>query len=794
MRNANLVSMNVKKYLLMCVCGVFFLILSMTVNKTQAEAMTQSQGVSWAQAQIGKGLDYDGVYGNQCVDLIKYYYAQFGVAGYARGDAVQYKSNALPPGWTRVWSNYQPGDIAVFRENNTCSVCSTGSRGHVGIITSIDSVGFNAVNQNYAGKSYCTQNWFHVKAIACAIRPNFSSSDSTPPSISNVRITNIDANGYTVTCNVSDNVGIDRVEFPSWNTDKHRGEDANWIRGSVSGNTASARISLSSLKSGAVQGNYVTHIYAWDTSGNKTGVSTSVIYIDRTAPTLTDVKIVEKDSQGYVVECKASDASGIDRVQFPTWTARNSQDDLAPNWGTNTAVKGTATGNTYRFRVNISDHNNEHGDYITHVYVYDKYGNSACASTHTKVIMGYVPQKIAKYGNSLLAVYDENASWESLKTIVKQMGSSLAEIPDAKKQAAVTDLVSDQYRTYYNIGGYQSAKGQPWKWLSGADVTYTNWNVGQPDCAGNNEFYMAVISGHGRWNDLPSNYGWSGFIVETPLDMKADAQMEYNGKIYKFYKSALPYATAERFCKETGGGLVKIETKEENDAIAQKIKEIKGSFYIGASDEKKEGTFVWRDGTALTYSNWSSGEPNNSEGAGAENYAVIYENGQWNDLYGWDATVGFIAEYDKKTEPVTTPTPASTVKPSSGNGNSTSSSKDTGNDQITQEDDDISDEDDEDNEIEKVSKGKVLWAKNLKKRKMKVKVKNLSTADYYEVVCGTNKACTKGKKKFSTSRRTVTFKRLKKKTYYVKVRGYYYHGKTKITGEWSKVKKVKIKK
>lgn len=135
---------------------------------------------------------------------------------------------------------------------------------------------------------------------------------------------------------------------------------------------------------------------------------------------------------------------------------------------------------------------------------------------------------------------------------------------------------------------------------------------------GNNEFYMAVISGHGRWNDLTSNYGWSGFIVETPLDMKADAQMEYNGKIYKFYKSALPYATAERFCKETGGGLVKIGTKEENDAIAQKIKEIKGSFYIGASDEKKEGTFVWRDGTALTYSNWSSGEPNNSEGAGAE--------------------------------------------------------------------------------------------------------------------------------------------------------------------------------
>lgn len=223
------------------------------VDKTEVQAATKEEGVSWAMSQIGKGLDYDGVYGNQCVDLIKYYYAHYGVAGYARGNAIQYTSNSLPPGWTRVYSNYQPGDVAVFRANNGCSVCTTGENGHVGIITSIDSVGFNAVNQNYAGRSYCTQNWFHVRCLACAIRPNFT-SDTTPPTISNVRITDVNADGYTVVCNVSDNVGISKVEFPSWNTDKHRGEDANWIQGSVSGNTASARISLSSLKSGAVQG------------------------------------------------------------------------------------------------------------------------------------------------------------------------------------------------------------------------------------------------------------------------------------------------------------------------------------------------------------------------------------------------------------------------------------------------------------------------------------------------------------------------------------------------------------
>lgn len=533
------------------------------VDKTEVQAATKEEGVSWAMSQIGKGLDYDGVYGNQCVDLIKYYYAHYGVAGYARGNAIQYTSNSLPPGWTRVYSNYQPGDVAVFRANNGCSVCTTGENGHVGIITSIDSVGFNAVNQNYAGRSYCTQNWFHVRCLACAIRPNFT-SDTTPPTISNVRITDVNADGYTVVCNVSDNVGISKVEFPSWNTDKHRGEDANWIQGSVSGNTASARISLSSLKSGAVQGNYVTHIYAWDSSGNKSGVPTSIVYIDRTAPTLTDIKVVEKDSKGYTVECKASDASGVDRVQFPTWTAKNDQDDIAKDWWTNQAVRGTrVSGDTYRFRVNISEHNNEVGSYVTHIYVYDKYGNYSCGRSGCVVPLGLLPQKIVKYGNSLLSLYNENYSWDEMKTLSGKLQSKLAEVEDAQKQQVITNLVSDQIRQYYYIGGSQAGKGQPWKWQSGSSVTYTNWDAAQPDCAGNSEFYMAAIRGHGRWNDMPSSYIYSGFILETPLNLKPTAEITYGNKVYRFYTAGIPYALAERYCEELGGNLVKIESEEK---------------------------------------------------------------------------------------------------------------------------------------------------------------------------------------------------------------------------------------
>lgn len=782
--------------------AILLFVAFVSVDKTEVQAATKEEGVSWAMSQIGKGLDYDGVKGNQCVDLIKYYYAHYGVAGYARGNAIQYTSNSLPPGWTRVYSNYQPGDVAVFRANNGCSVCTTGENGHVGIITSIDSVGFNAVNQNYAGRSYCTQNWFHVRCLACAIRPNFT-SDTTPPTISNVRITDVNADGYTVVCNVSDNVGISKVEFPSWNTDKHRGEDANWIQGSVSGNTASARISLSSLKSGAVQGNYVTHIYAWDSSGNKTCVSTSIVYIDRTAPTLTDIKVVEKDSKGYTVECKASDASGVDRVQFPTWTAKNDQDDIAKDWWTNQAVRGTrVSGDTYQFRVNISEHNYEVGSYVTHIYVYDKYGNYSCGRSGCVVPLGLLPQKIVKYGNSLLSLYNENYSWDEMKTLSGKLQSKLAEVEDAKKQQVITNLVSDQIRQYYYIGGSQAGKGQPWKWQSGSSVTYTNWDAAQPDCAGNCEFYMAAIRGHGRWNDMPSSYIYSGFILETPLNLKPAAEITYGNKVYRFYTAGIPYALAERYCEELGGNLVKIESEEKNNVIAQKVKELNKTFYIGASDEKEEGKFVWRDGSAVTYTNWSQNEPNNTADCGGENYVQMYANGKWNDYTGQSVDVGFIGEFDKMPTATSTPaptnTPNATQKPQA-----TSRPQSTKKPQATKKPSSQTDDSDynwssSDTSSDNVTVKKVTGVKVKKaaKKSLIVTWRWFVSQDGFEVQYALNKSFTKKKKtkRYDLYAERVKLRGLKrKKTYYVRVRAFKKVGTEKVYGKWSITKKCKVK-
>ena len=657
-------------------------------------------------------------------------------------------------------------------------------------------------------------------------------ADTQAPTLSNVRITDVNADGYTVVCDVSDNVGVSKIEFPSWNIDIHQGEDANWIAGSVSGNTATARIPLSALKSGVIQGNYLTDIYAWDAAGNRSSIRCPIVYIDRTAPTLSDVRIVEQDSKGYILECKASDDKEVDRVQFPTWTEVNGQDDLAADWVHNSSITGTKVGDdVYRFRVNISEHNNEYGRYVTHVYVFDKCGNNVAIPIDARIVGGLAPQKILKNGNALLTLYNEDYSWNDINALASGMRSSLAEIQDEEKDKVIKDFVADQIRKYYYIGASMEEKGKAWKWNSGSEVSYTNWGMNQPDCAGDNEFYLAVTQLSGKWNDMPSYFNDGGFIVETPLDMKADAEFECDGKIVKFYKASLPYKVAQRFCEENGGSLVKIDSQEKNDAIAKKVAEIdEWTFFIGATDEKEEGTFVWQDGSPLTYRNWAANEPNNDTICGTENYVQMYRDGTWNDLPGWKNRVGFIGEFDKEPAPTPTVKPQETKAPQESAGpqqtkapqatktpQNTSVSQATAKPQQTKRPQTTSGT--QANKTSNRSNGGnassgssyktgSTYKKVIPKRVTGVKVKKSDTnewkiswkkvkkADHYQVKLARNRAFTKGKKLDDRYSTTDYFWNLrKKKTYYVKVRAVYYNynNATYYYGKWSRIKKTKIK-
>ncbi len=84
-------------------------------------------------------------------------------------------------------------------------------------------------------------------------------------------------------------------------------------------------------------------------------------------PTIENVQVVESNGT-YTITANVSASSGISKVQFPTWTSANGQDDIT--WGTGTVSNGVVT-----YTVDFADHNYETGTYYTHIYVYDKSGN-----------------------------------------------------------------------------------------------------------------------------------------------------------------------------------------------------------------------------------------------------------------------------------------------------------------------------------------------------------------------------------------------------------------------------------
>lgn len=99
--------------------------------------------------------------------------------------------------------------------------------------------------------------------------------------------------------------------------------------------------------------------------------------------------------------------------------------------------------------------------------------------------------------------------------------------------------------------------------------------------------------------------------------------------------------------------------------------------------------------------------------------------------------------------------------------------------------------------VKSVPKKVTLRSVKAGKRIVKVTWKRNKKASGYQVLIARNKTFTKGKKQMTISRNrttSTTFKKLKRKrVYYVKVRAFKKAGNSKLYGNYSKIKRVKVK-
>ena len=254
--------------------------------------------------------------------------------------------------------------------------------------------------------------------------------DATSPTINKIESFDIKNDRFSVRCTASDNVGVKKIGYYCW------GEGDAWNKGGICKETvatngaSSTTITLKELNK-TVGGNYYIDVLAYDAAGNVSATKGIVVYVDRTIPSISNVKIYDITETGYTVSCTATDNVGISRVQFPTWTEKDGQDDLLKDWGTNTKLKGTENGNTYTFRVNISEHNNEHGTYITHIYAYDKAGN------YKKVDVSKVTVEEPS-GESNTEIKEDNTDIQSDEEISSEEKAKIESFK--KKKATISSL------------------------------------------------------------------------------------------------------------------------------------------------------------------------------------------------------------------------------------------------------------------------------------------------------------------------------------------------------------------
>jgi hypothetical protein len=128
---------------------------------------------------------------------------------------------------------------------------------------------------------------------------------------------------------------------------------------------------------------------------------------------------------------------------------------------------------------------------------------------------------------------------------------------------------------------------------------------------------------------------------KPPIGVPADATL-FNGKWCRTYLEKATWQQARDKSRTLGGQLVCIEDAPTQTFLAEFSKGLE--LWIGVTDEKVEGLWVWVNGNEMKYAAWDRGEPN---GGRRENYATMKRRA-WNDVPDHTSAVGFICEWKDK--------------------------------------------------------------------------------------------------------------------------------------------------
>lgn len=170
-----------------------------------------------------------------------------------------------------VWIWDSAGNLVVDHKEN-CGLSTSYVDQNLNVVSEAKADGLRS-GETYTYQMYANANG----AIYKSGTGSFTVKDGEKPVISDVKVYNITSEGYTVSCVVTDNFAVDRVQFPTWTTAGDQDDiQRDWgsnsaVSGTRNGNTFTYQVKISDHNN--ERGSYRTHIYAYDKAGNCSAIA-----------------------------------------------------------------------------------------------------------------------------------------------------------------------------------------------------------------------------------------------------------------------------------------------------------------------------------------------------------------------------------------------------------------------------------------------------------------------------------------------------------------------------------------
>lgn len=662
-----------------------------------SDAGSREDAVKWAYAQEGKFLDYDKVYGAQCVDLVHYYYAYFGKASYATGNGCDFVNNKLPDGWTRIKNTAdfvpQPGDIAVWGKE-------LSQYGHVAIILSADAHSFVSMDQNWPRGSACKKVTHNYNEFWGVIRPNFSETPSNPPTYSNfwvdhylfdlsetVSFTAVasGADNYTIGidktgvgrvvtegCGSTYTISADRLGAGEYSAYMTVANSAGYVDTYKVYFVVVEKCNFADKFSARIQnigtGCYITNKDSKIVGAPESGYNDQIWFFNKcsdgsyTIMSQLDGLMMDDEWDSDVpagADIRAWSATGQDKQRFNIYYMDDAFYIRPAN--TKTLVVDMGAGEPYNVACyNLSRNAGQQkyrfdmvgmGDYIPYGLGDEFYAQLRCQGTNL-----YVTNQSGNVAGAA-ATADDSQIWKFMRQ------SNGAYVIQNTLDGSYIDVENSNDANKTNFLSYNEYTGN-------RNQQFYFYEM-------DNAFYIKPLISNTRVMDMQStapynvalwdkgnDWGPQKFDVikvsHSDDNMSKPVETSYfKGHKYELYNESMTWESAKLFCEKKGGHLVTISDEKENEFVngmrcRNLSTDYQQSIWLGGSDAANEGTWSWITGEPFTYSNWEPNEPN---GGTSQNYLQMYSSGNWDDVQN-EAGRFVVCEYDS-VQPKQTPVASS---------------------------------------------------------------------------------------------------------------------------------------